>query len=622
MTERFTLLSELGRGGMGVVWKARDEESGQIVALKLLRETYAEDPDYVTRFEHELELAKRIHSRNVIGVLGYGVRDGTPYLALEFVDGPSLRQRLTSHGPYSWPESKALLVQIAQGLADAHAAGVVHRDLKPSNVLIGSDGVAKLADFGIAKGLDLTRVTGTSTLLGTPAYLPPEGPADERSDLYSLGVIAYELLTGAVPFEGRTYQEVILRHVREAPDLEKLPKEARKTVGWLLAKNPAKRPQSAAELVTALDGKRKVAIVAAAGPAVAGTEPTSIISPAPGLQETTAPVIRPPRTRRRRTTLAIGAFVALILTFASGVTLLAVLPARASPAPSSGPSDVAGQNVTASPGSSVSLGTADGRSAGSSDIAGQNVTPSPGSTASLGSSLVPTLRSTPTLTGPAAPEPTAVPTVRPAPTPQPTKAGAYVIGVVTASEGGPLAGITVAVCLVGGGSACSFSTSRSDGGYAVGPVTPGLYLEQLHDPSGRRAEGSYTPAGLRVWSTYSASIEFDVGSSGVSGIDIALPLGYRVSGTLTAALGKSPNALPCLCESKGQDCTGGWELAGGGTYSTPPVPAGVYVVKIYNFDTGDYVYWSSSGLVAGIGSATPITITSSSISGIDGQLPW
>ena len=252
MTERFTLIDELGRGGMGVVWKARDEETGQIVALKLLRDVYAEDRDYVTRFERELELAKRIHSRNVVQVLGYGVRDGTPYLALEYVDGPSLRERLATHGPYSWAEARPLLAQIARGLADAHAAGVIHRDLKPSNVLIGSDGIAKLADFGIAKGLDLTRVTGTSTMLGTPAYLAPEGPLDERSDLYSLGVIAYEILTGVVPFEGRTYQEVILRHVREAPDLERLPKDARQIVGRLLAKNPAKRPQSAAELAALL----------------------------------------------------------------------------------------------------------------------------------------------------------------------------------------------------------------------------------------------------------------------------------------------------------------------------------------------------------------------------------
>jgi len=137
---------------MGVVWKARDEETGATVAVKLLNAAYADQSDYVIRFERELELASRIHSDNVVEVLGYGVRDGTPYLALQYIDGPSVRQLLAEHGPYDWEETKALLVQMTQGLADAHAAGVVHRDVKPSNILVGSDGVAKLADFGIAKG--------------------------------------------------------------------------------------------------------------------------------------------------------------------------------------------------------------------------------------------------------------------------------------------------------------------------------------------------------------------------------------------------------------------------------------------------------------------------------------
>ena len=184
--ERLTLLEQIGRGGMGVVWKAHDEQTGQTVAVKLLNAAYADQPEYVTRFERELELARRIHSTHVVEVLGYGVRDGTPYLALQYIDGPSIRQRLAEHGPYSWDETRAILVQVARGLADAHAAGVVHRDVKPSNILVGTDGVAKLADFGIARGIDLTRVTGTSALLGTPAYLPPEGAKDERSDLYSL----------------------------------------------------------------------------------------------------------------------------------------------------------------------------------------------------------------------------------------------------------------------------------------------------------------------------------------------------------------------------------------------------------------------------------------------------
>jgi serine/threonine protein kinase len=320
MTERFTLLTELGRGGMGVVWKARDEELGQIVALKLLREAYAEDPDYVTRFERELDLAKRIHSRNVVQVLGYGVRDGTPYLVLEYVDGPSLRQHLTTHGAYAWPEAKVLCAQIAQGLADAHAAGVIHRDLKPSNILIGSDGIAKLADFGIAKGLDLTRVTGTSTLLGTPAYLPPEGPADERSDLYSLGVIAYELLTGVVPFEGRTYQEVILRHVREAPNLDKLPKESRQIVGRLLAKDPKRRPQRADELVAVLEQKRKVALISAMAPSDVAVAPIPQSgSHAPPTFERQRLVGRQSESRRQMVALGVLALLVVLVVIGSAV---------------------------------------------------------------------------------------------------------------------------------------------------------------------------------------------------------------------------------------------------------------------------------------------------------------
>jgi serine/threonine-protein kinase len=278
MTERFTLLDELGRGGMGVVWKARDEETGQVVALKLLREAYAEDPEYLARFERELELARRIDSVHVVKVLGFGVRDKVPYLTLEYVDGPSLHAALVQHGPYSWPDTRALLIQLTQGLADANAAGVIHRDVKPSNVLIGPDGVAKLTDFGIARGLDLTRMTATSTLLGTPAYMAPEGPKDARSDLYSLGIIGYELLTGAVPFKGTSYQEVVVDHIRTPPDLSRLPPEARDVVGWLLEKDPAARPQRASELLPVLYGATtapKVAEVPAAVALVATSQAAS-----------------------------------------------------------------------------------------------------------------------------------------------------------------------------------------------------------------------------------------------------------------------------------------------------------------------------------------------------------
>jgi serine/threonine-protein kinase len=320
--ERLTLLEQIGRGGMGVVWKAHDEQTGQTVAVKLLNAAYADQPEYVARFERELELARRIHSKNVVEVLGYGVRDGTPYLALQYVDGPSIRQRLADNGTYSWDDARALLVQVTQGLVDAHAAGVVHRDVKPSNILVGTDGVARLADFGIAKGIDLTRVTGTSALLGTPAYLPPEGAKDERSDLYSLGVVAFELLVGVPPFEGDTFSDVMLAHMRTLPDLSRLPIAARPIVGWLLAKDPNARPQTAAQLLKVLEGKAGVPAVASA------TESTSVAAVAGAematrlfLRDTQPPDGRPARVRRRRRVLAGLLVGALVVVLAAGAVL-------------------------------------------------------------------------------------------------------------------------------------------------------------------------------------------------------------------------------------------------------------------------------------------------------------
>jgi eukaryotic-like serine/threonine-protein kinase len=286
----FTLVEEVGRGGMGVVWRARDDQTGQIVALKLLRDLYVEDESYRLRFEHELEIARRITSPHVVKVLGYGAREGVPYIAFEFIDGRSLRQMLVQHGPYSWDAVRALLLQLAEGLADAHAAGVIHRDVKPSNILVDDAGTAKLADFGISRALDVTRVTKASGLLGTPAYLAPEGPIDARSDLYSLGVVAFELLAGSPPFEGGTYHEVLVAHIRRPPDLSKVPAEARPIVSWLLAKEPNARAHSARQLIRVLTG---VEGIPASRPAVAansggggapGADQTTLVAP-----RTTAP---------------------------------------------------------------------------------------------------------------------------------------------------------------------------------------------------------------------------------------------------------------------------------------------------------------------------------------------
>ncbi len=254
MTERFELLEQIGKGGMGTVWKARDTETGEVVALKLLHEQYADDPYFLERFEREVEVTRRVQSSHVVRMVGYGVREGRPYVAMEYVDGRTLREILRERGKLDWPEAKALLWQVALGLGAAHAVGVVHRDVKPSNILVTPEGEAKLADFGIAKAADLTALTGTHTMLGTTGYMAPEGKATPQADLYALGCVAYEMLTGAPPFEGETPAEVLVKHIRETPDLSKASEGARSLVGWLLEKEASARPASAEVLVGMLDG--------------------------------------------------------------------------------------------------------------------------------------------------------------------------------------------------------------------------------------------------------------------------------------------------------------------------------------------------------------------------------
>jgi len=252
MTERFELLEEVGRGAMGVVWKARDNERGKIVAVKMLRDLHADDPEYIERFAREVDLARSVRSPHVVRVRGYGAREGAPFVVLEFVPGRSLRAHIAERGPFPPAEARGLLAQITEALAAVHAAGIVHRDVKASNVLLTEDGIAKLTDFGIARGRDPRGSTQKGSLLGTPAYMAPEGPVDARSDLYSLGVLYYELLSGALPFTSTNYHEVIRAHVETKPDLTRLPSSERGLTGWLLSKNPSERPRSAEALLASL----------------------------------------------------------------------------------------------------------------------------------------------------------------------------------------------------------------------------------------------------------------------------------------------------------------------------------------------------------------------------------
>lgn len=254
VSERFELLEQLGRGGMGVVWKARDHDSGEIVALKLLHAMFIDDKDYVARFEREVEVVRRITSPNVVRVLGYGQRDGVPYFAMEYIEGPSLREAILGRGPLGWGETRRIAADIAVALSGAHEVGVVHRDVKPSNILLGPQG-ARLADFGIAKASDLTRLTGSSTMLGTPHYMAPDGDASPAADWYALGCVIFEALCGDPPFTGDSMQQVLIKHIRQDADLGRIDAAARELVGALLEKEPGERMVRARPLILELVGE-------------------------------------------------------------------------------------------------------------------------------------------------------------------------------------------------------------------------------------------------------------------------------------------------------------------------------------------------------------------------------
>jgi serine/threonine protein kinase len=257
---RYDLLDKLGSGGMGIVYKARDRETGEIIALKVLKSTLTDDPTFVERFRNELRLARRITHHNVCRIYDFNRVDDSAFISMEFVDGDSLRELLNRPGKLEVPHVLNIAMQICAGLGEAHSQGIIHRDLKPENVMLDRFGDLKLMDFGIARSLD-TRSTATGSFLGTPAYMAPEQaegkPADRRSDIYSLGLVLYEMSTGQAAFSGDTPLALALKQIRETPPSPRnlqpsLPAQVEYVILKCLCKDPAKRFQAVAEVEAAL----------------------------------------------------------------------------------------------------------------------------------------------------------------------------------------------------------------------------------------------------------------------------------------------------------------------------------------------------------------------------------
>src|SRR5215216_3671449 len=256
--DRYAILETLGGGGMAEVFLARDEVLGREVALKVLRGQYAGDEEFVERFRREAKSAAALNHPNIVQVYDQGrANDGTYYMAMEYVPGGTLKERIVREGPLDPREAAGIASRVAEALDVAHGRGIVHRDIKPQNILISESGAAKVADFGIARAAASKTVTETSLILGTAAYMSPEQAMGERvgpaSDLYSLGVVLYEMLTGELPFEVETPADVPVRHAGGPPPHPRevnpeVPEGTDAIVMRLLATDPEDRYGSADQL--------------------------------------------------------------------------------------------------------------------------------------------------------------------------------------------------------------------------------------------------------------------------------------------------------------------------------------------------------------------------------------
>jgi eukaryotic-like serine/threonine-protein kinase len=313
---RFRLEERLGSGGMSTVYLAFDETLERWVAIKLMHRDISSDPDQLERFRREARAVARFSHPHVVTVIDAGEDDGNPYIVLEYVEGETLKERIARAGPLPAPEAVAYAVEVGRALMAAHAERLVHRDVKPQNVLIDAQGRAKVTDFGIARSLEAEGLTATGRVLGTTDYVSPEQAlgedVTEQSDIYSLGICIYEMLTGEVPFRADTQVAVAMKHVREPmPDVQRRRPDISAALAAVVERATAKetghRYQTASALVHDLE--EALAIEAARAGETSG-EATTVLRTLPGDTAGFAPGrLRNPR-RVLITILLVGALAA------------------------------------------------------------------------------------------------------------------------------------------------------------------------------------------------------------------------------------------------------------------------------------------------------------------------
>ncbi|MGB3307755.1 MAG: protein kinase, partial [Thermomicrobiales bacterium] len=281
--DRYEIEVEIGAGAFATTYRGHDRRLDRTVAIKVLSREYAKDPSYAQRFEREAQTAASISHGNVVDVYDFGQQGDTLYIVMQYVAGEDLKHLITREGALSPDRARDIAIQILDGLDAIHRAGIIHRDIKPQNILIGTDGRARVADFGIAQIELDSGLTTAGTTIGTAAYMAPEqaegGRTTAETDLYAVGVVLYEMLTGALPFSAPTAMALMLAHIQQQPVPPSqrvrgraIPPDLDGIVMQAMAKSPQDRFRSASAMMQALRGVRGTA---------RGQEPTVALPSSP-----------------------------------------------------------------------------------------------------------------------------------------------------------------------------------------------------------------------------------------------------------------------------------------------------------------------------------------------------
>ncbi len=349
---RYRLEARIGTGGMSTVYRALDVTLERQVAIKLMNREVASDSDQLERFRREARAVAQLSHPHIVGVIDAGEDDGRPYIVLEYVEGETLKDRIRRLGRLPIAEAVAYAIEIARALGAAHARHIVHRDVKPQNVLIDEEGSAKVTDFGIARTLEEDGLTSDGRVVGTTDYVSPEQALGQhvngQSDLYSVGVVLYEMLTGEVPFAGENQVAVAMKHVREAlPDVQAKRPEVSAALAAVLDTATAKRQEDRyaddAELIADLED---VLAIEAARSGSATGEVTSVLRTLPSRAQRRVPF------RLRHPAILLGALMVIVAVAVVGIVFVANRAHHGSgklpqPAPKAAPTQVALCNTCA-----------------------------------------------------------------------------------------------------------------------------------------------------------------------------------------------------------------------------------------------------------------------------------